>query len=115
MPTYGYFCETCGPFDALRPMAEHDRPLDCPRCGDAAPRAFPTAPRLATMDGARRTAFATNERSAHAPKRSGAVTNEACRLHGHDGGGHKAKNGRAVYRADGSKTFPSARPWMISH
>jgi putative FmdB family regulatory protein len=121
MPVYGYECAACGPFEAMRPMAEHDQPMDCPGCGAAAPRAFFTVPGLALMDAGTRTAMATNERSAHAPKVSGAVVQNACAHHGHDHGhghgpvGHGHKKGRAVYGPDGSKTFPSSRPWMISH
>jgi hypothetical protein len=62
------------------------------------------------MDGATRNAHATNERSAHAPKSSKSL--------GHGSGCSCCsgkKPSKAIYRADGGKTFPSARPWMISH
>ena len=70
MPVYDYLCERCGPFTEMRPMAECDVPQRCPRCGRAAPRAFLTAPYFAAMSAERRSAHATNERSAHAPAAS---------------------------------------------
>ena len=68
MPVYDYLCSDCGPFTEMRPMSECDAPLRCPSCSRLAPRAFLTAPNLATMSGERRLAHATNERSAHAPQ-----------------------------------------------
>ena len=64
MPVYDYDCAQCGPFTATRPMADSAAPLDCPDCGVAAPRAFFTAPAVAGMDAGRRSAMASNERSA---------------------------------------------------
>lgn len=46
MPTYDYSCATCGPFSEVRSMAEFAQPQPCPTCGDAAPRAFLSAPAL---------------------------------------------------------------------
>ena len=46
MPTYDYACATCGPFTAIRPMADCAEPTACPECSDPAPRAFFTAPSL---------------------------------------------------------------------
>jgi putative FmdB family regulatory protein len=110
MPVYDYDCVRCGPFTELRPMAECEAPLACPECGAAAPRAFLTAPRLATMDGARRTASATNERSAHQPRLSSSSHGPGCSCC--SGGARRARTAKAP---DGKKSFPSARPWMISH
>jgi putative FmdB family regulatory protein len=113
MPLYEYMCADCGPFEALAPMERYAEPCTCPDCGGAAPRALLTAPRMATMDSARRNAFETNERSRHAPRHSTAEG----RAHGHGPGcsccsGPKAKTATA---ANGAKAFPSKRPWMISH
>jgi putative FmdB family regulatory protein len=112
MPVYDYLCSGCGPFTDLRPMAECDLAKDCPRCGDAAPRAFLTAPHFATMSAERRRAHATNERSAHAPQalsqmkaghgaRCACCTGKSMR---------KTKRGKS-----GAKSFPGSHPWMISH
>lgn len=104
MPVYEYACPHCGPFEELRPMAEFQVPQPCPSCGAPAPRVVLTAPGLALMEAGRRTAFATNERSSHAPRQIGGHgPNCGCSAHG----GRK--------RPAAAKSFPSARPWMISH
>lgn len=111
MPVYEYQCRECGPFAALRPMAEYADPQPCPDCAGSSPRVMLTAPAMAGMDPARRTAFATNERSQHAPKSSKSL--------GHGAGcsccSSSKPSRKTLYRPDGSKSFPSARPWMISH
>ncbi len=103
MPVYMYECGECGAFEGVRPVSEYDRPAPCPGCGEAAPRAL-TVPSYAAMDGTRRIAAATNERSAHAPasSRSHPSGCACCRTPG-------------PRRADGMKSFAGARPWMISH
>jgi putative FmdB family regulatory protein len=105
MPVYDYACEACGPFTVMRPMAEFRDPHACPDCGGTSPRAFLTAPRLAGMDPALKAAHATNERSRHAPRRSGS--------HGAGCGCCSPKKTTAAPAA--AKSFPKARPWMISH
>ncbi|MDQ0317796.1 FmdB family zinc ribbon protein [Amorphus orientalis] len=113
MPLYDYYCEEHGAFTALRPMSAYAEPCECPDCGASAPRVMLTAPRLGLLDTATRTAHAVNERSAHEPKRASS--------HGHGpgcgccGGGTAKKGRKTLHRPDGSKSFPSARPWMISH
>jgi putative FmdB family regulatory protein len=112
MAVYDYLCTECGPFTGMRPMAECDDPAECPGCAAQAPRAFLTAPQLSCMPAGRRTAFATNERSAHAPKTLG----EYKAAHGPGCGCCTGKTSRPVKKArNGAKSFPSARPWMISH
>lgn len=111
MPVYDYMCAEHGAFEAVRPMAQYATPCDCPDCGMAAPRVMLGVPRLATLDTGTRRAHATNERSADSPK--------STRSHGPGcgccAGKRSAKPGRTLHRADGSKSFPSSRPWMISH
>ncbi len=112
MPVYDYLCERCGPFTEMRPMAECDAPNDCPRCGSAAPRAFLTAPYFSAMSAERRLAHATNERSAHAP----ATLSQMKKTHGPGCGCCGGKSMRRNKRGkNGAKSFPSSRPWMISH
>ena len=110
MPYYDYLCDCCGPFTALAPMADYDKPQPCPDCAAQAARVLFTAPKLAVMSGARRSAFETNERARHEPKSS--------KAHGPGcsccSGGAK-KPGRTFHRPDGSKSFPASRPWMIPH
>ena len=52
MPIYDYECHACGPFTALRPMAECRDPRACPTCGAGAPRTFASAPGIVTRHGA---------------------------------------------------------------
>jgi putative FmdB family regulatory protein len=112
MPVYEYLCDECGPFTAIRSMTEYERPCDCPGCGAAAPRVLLTAPRMSLMSAESRTAHATNERSAHAPR-------TLAQMKGSHGAGCSCCSGtsnRPVKRGkNGSKSFPTARPWMISH
>jgi putative FmdB family regulatory protein len=112
MPVYDYLCERCGSFTDMRPMAECDEPKECPRCGGEAPRAFLTAPYFAAMSAERRSAHATNERSAHAP----ATLSQMKASHG---AGCSCCTGKSMRRTkrgkNGAKSFPGSRPWMISH
>ena len=111
MPVYDYLCGACGPFTALRPMAEFQAPHACAGCGVPARRAILTAPSLSAMDGGRRNAFATNERSANAPtkaKRHPASCG-CCK------GGSRKAEAVGGPGAAAAKSFPAARPWMISH
>jgi putative FmdB family regulatory protein len=109
MPIYDYDCPDCGPFAALRAMAEFELPHDCPACGGESPRVMLTAPALAGMDRARRVAAETNERSSHEPKRSAGHA-PGC---GCCSGSKKSK--ATAKQTPEAKSFPSARPWMISH
>ncbi|MEM1278074.1 MAG: zinc ribbon domain-containing protein [Pseudomonadota bacterium] len=107
MPVYEYRCEEHGPFEAMRPMSECSAPYACPVCGRQAPRVMLSAPNVANMGSEKRFAQATNERSADSPKKLS--------THGPDGSRGKTPGQRALHRADGAKSFPSSRPWMLSH
>lgn len=113
MPVYDYLCHDCGPFTDMRPMAECDEPQDCPRCSGESPRAFLTAPNFFCMPSDKRQAHATNERSSNAPK----TVEEYKAAHGPGCGCCSTKKpARLVKRTrSGAKSFPTARPWMISH
>ncbi|WP_265519916.1 FmdB family zinc ribbon protein [Nitratireductor luteus] len=109
MPFYDYECAECGVFTALRPMAASAEPCDCPDCGASAPRVILRTPNFALMDPGMRTAHATNERSAASPKSTQAGHGPGCSC-------CSAKpSSRTLTRPDGSKAFPAARPWMVSH
>lgn len=110
MAFYDYQCAECGPFSMIRPMAESAEAGSCPDCGEPAPRAFLSVPFVAGMDPARRNAFATNEKARHEPKRGGSAHGPGCSC---CSGGKKGRS--TMVRPDGSKSFPAARPWMISH
>jgi len=109
MPVYEYACADCGVFEDMQPMSRFDDPCDCPDCGAESPRILITVPRLATVSSAVRRANEINERSADSPRRSSHGPNCGC-----CGGGSK-KPSKTLHRPDGSKSFPSNRPWMISH
>jgi len=115
MPTYDYDCGRCGGFDAFRALADRNEPADCPDCGVASPRVLVSAPRLALLAGATRSAIETNERASHEPKSS----RDYARLRHPSGCGccktSTSRRGATVQAASGAKTFPSKRPWMISH
>ncbi|MCI4662497.1 MAG: zinc ribbon domain-containing protein [Neomegalonema sp.] len=112
MPVYEYWCDDCGPFEAMASIARYADPQPCPSCAAQAARVMMTAPRLAVLSSEKRRAHETNERSADSPKRSGHGPGCSC-----CGGGNDAKKGKSgtLYRPDGSKSFPAKRPWMISH
>jgi len=108
MPTYEYDCPSCGPFEAIRPMAEFQAPHPCAGCGGAAPRVLLSAPRLGAMDAGQRHAHATNERSSNVPKQSRGRHPASC-------GCCKPRSRTLSAEAVPAKSFPAARPWMISH
>ncbi|OYT98286.1 MAG: FmdB family transcriptional regulator [Burkholderiales bacterium PBB1] len=116
MPTYDYDCPACGGFDAFRTLAARNEPAICPDCSEESPRVFVSAPRLALLAGATRSAMDINERASHEPKSS----RDYARLK-HPSGcgccstGGSTRRGATLRAANGDKTFPSKRPWMISH
>ncbi|HEY2204212.1 MAG TPA: zinc ribbon domain-containing protein [Pseudonocardia sp.] len=66
MPTYGFRCAACGPFEVLRPMAEAAGSERCPQCAEVAPRVF-GAPALRALEPGLRRALDAEHRSAHEP------------------------------------------------
>ncbi|WEK06037.1 MAG: zinc ribbon domain-containing protein [Candidatus Devosia phytovorans] len=108
MAYYDYQCESCGPFTAIRPMSQSADKHDCPDCGQPSARAFFSMPYANGMDAARRTAFATNEKASHEPRRSHGAGCSCCSA-------SKSKPSSTVHLPNGSKTFAGKRPWMISH
>jgi putative FmdB family regulatory protein len=61
MPLYGYLCDACGPFTALRPMVEFRDPSPCPSCGAAAPRSVLEAPTIAGVRSGLSRAFVADD------------------------------------------------------
>jgi putative FmdB family regulatory protein len=112
MPVYDYLCPDCGPFTEMRPMAECDLPSRCEDCGLDAPRAFLNVPYFACMPAEQRKAQAVNEQSRHAPK----TLDQYRASHGPGCGCCRPKPSRRVAKTrGGAKSFPTSRPWMISH
>ena len=113
MPFYDYQCREHGTFARLAAVAECADPSPCPQCGVLAERLIPAPPALLDMDPARRAAFARNERSRHEPRFHAAGECDADHRCG--AGPGSAAERPAILLADGSKVFPSQRPWMIGH
>ncbi|MEO3690442.1 FmdB family zinc ribbon protein [Roseateles paludis] len=113
MPTYDYDCPSCGGFEAFRTLANRNDPASCPDCGSDAPRVFVSAPRLTCLPGDTRRAMDLNERARHEPQHSSSYQ----RLRHPSGCGccSPTKRTATVTGANGAKSFPSKRPWMISH
>src|SRR5258708_5599468 len=112
MPVYKYLCKRCGPLPDVRPMAEWDAPQDCPECRRVSPRVILPAPNFFCMPSNKREAHATNERSANAPK----TVSEYKALHAPGCGCCSTRPSRLVKQTkSGAKSFPTVRPWMISH
>ncbi len=112
MPVYDYLCNDCGPFTDIRPMSECDAPQDCPTCEKSSPRAILKAPNFFCTPAEKRKAIAVNERSAHAPR----TLDEYKASHGPGCGCCSGKSTRLMHKSkSGAKSFPTARPWMISH
>ncbi len=124
MPTYDYLCASCGPISANRPMSAHADPIECPICKAEAPRAILQPPHMSGLSPSDRAAHQRNETSRHNPKFSTKSDRDDSARENrkrHPSGcsccsGSKGNfRSSAVYKADGSKTFPSKRPWMIGH
>jgi putative FmdB family regulatory protein len=112
MPVYDYLCKACGPFTDMQPMAECDAPQNCPNCLNVSPRAILRPPNFFCMPSDKRKAHATNERSANAPK----TADEYKASHAPGCGCCSGKPSRLLNKTrSGAKSFPTARPWMISH
>lgn len=115
MPLYDYKCVEHGLFHELAAMDDSASAQPCPTCGVDSGRIIMLAPELLLMSEHKRAAHSTNERSSHEPVVSSVESRD--KKHG-SGCGCEQKGKKAsqvVYLADGSKIFPSQRPWMISH
>lgn len=122
MPVYEYMCDACGDFTELKPMSEYQSPQPCPDCGVLAPRVMLTAPHCSGISRESRVAHSTNEQARHAPMSVDAYKDKQDRVKHAAGcsccsGGMKSrsKKNRTATSPNGAKSFPSARPWMISH
>ncbi|WP_029352408.1 zinc ribbon domain-containing protein [Bosea sp. 117] len=121
MPVYEYMCESCGDFTELRPMSEYQDPQPCPDCGAASPRVLLTAPHFTAMSRERMIAHSTNESARHAPmsidgyKEKQERAKHAAGCSCCSGMQSRTKKNRTATSKSGAKSFPSARPWMISH
>jgi len=116
MPVYDYQCPHCGPFEAVRKMAEYKEPNACPWCSSPAPR-IASSPQLNTMSGSQRKAHATNEQSAHMPRVSrGCCAGNTCSNHSKTSSNNKANSAPKAPEKPRLKMQTGVRrPWQISH
>ncbi|MBU2746236.1 FmdB family zinc ribbon protein [Acidithiobacillus caldus] len=113
MPSYEFECRHCGSFAVFRSMEKRNAHCSCPKCGREAFRILASAPALSILTTASRKAHAMNEQASHEPK-----TTDEYRASKHPVGCACCSSSRSratKIMPDGSKTFPSRRPWMISH
>lgn len=106
MPIYQYTCATCGSFEESASISCFAEPCACPTCGAVSPRNLLSVPQLSKLAPQARSAHRINERAADSPRRA--------KANGLTPTGPKIKS-KALTRADGSKSLPGARPWMLSH
>ena len=104
MPIYDYLCETCGPFEARRPMSESKALAPCTVCRAPAPRIM-SAPRLNLMSSANRYAETRNEKSAHEPDV----------VHTLSSHGHSHSHSKQPRHKHSHGPRAPARPWMLGH
>lgn len=124
MPLYDYKCADHGLFHELATMEKSAMPCACPQCGKASPRVILIPPEVLAMAPNKRQAMARNERARHEPQFSTPeVRQEKALIHSHSKNcgcdshnpDRSSLRKQVIYMADGSKVFPSQRPWMISH
>jgi putative FmdB family regulatory protein len=118
MPTYDYACSDCGGFDAFRSVSQRNDACACPTCGGASTRVFVSTPWLACTSPEQRRAHETNEKAQHAPRSSKDTEGSYGRMRHPSGCGccsTSARRSSTVTAPNGAKTFPTKRPWMISH
>lgn len=129
MPVYDYKCKEHGIFHELATMTNAGRPAPCPQCRVPSPRVILMPPEVVGRQREKSRALERNEQARHQPVISTPDSRADARersaqdaRHGRGqscGCGHEqsqsALSQKAIYLPDGSKVFPSQRPWMISH
>ena len=133
MPVYDYKCAEHGVFHELATIEQGGKPCACPTCGKLSARVLMIPPEVLAMSPAKRASMDRNEEAKHRPiissvdSRAEAAERKAFnQKHGHThkkgcGCSHEnasdqsALKKQVIFLPDGSKVFPSQRPWMISH
>ena len=110
MPIYEYYCDKHQTyFDHFASIADRDKSVNCPRCGETSQRVI-SAPSLAIMSKENRTAWARNEKSAHEPNSAKKhVCGHGCNHH------HHHSSSKTDNSNSGMKMQPNQRPWMLGH
>lgn len=126
MPLYDYKCAEHGLFHELVTMENAAKPCKCPKCGSMSPRVIMIPPEVLQNAPAMK-AREKNEQAQHQPIISSVDSRQEAaerKAHAHKHGkscgcNHEANQSslkqQVIYLPDGSKVFPSQRPWMISH
>lgn len=133
MPLYDYKCREHGVFQELAPVAQGPEPCACPQCGSLSARVIVIPPQVLAMAPNQRKAKERQEQAKDGPlimtpeeHRERERERQARARHKSGCGCHSpakevterdisALKQQVVYLPDGSKVFPSQRPWMISH
>ena len=114
MPVYEYLCNACGPFKDMRPMAECDDPQDCPDCETRIAARVPDRAGV-LLHAVRQAQGRRHQRAQLATRRRRSAEYKAS--HGPGCGCCSSKKPSRLVKQTrtGAKSFPTARPWMISH
>ena len=129
MPVYDYKCAEHGLFYGLASVDDHDKPAQCPQCQAMSPRVIMISPEVLAMAKEKKQAMDRNEQARHEPTHSTQQSRAelkaenadrqkrgcGCRHQGSASEEENKRSSKLMYTADGSKMFPSMRPWMISH
>lgn len=133
MPLYDYKCREHGLFHELATMEMAGDPCPCPKCGVLSTRVVIIPPQILAMAKERKKRFEINEKAQHEPgvanakilsemnadKAHNVYSGNSCHcntIHPLQLNPNKGKlQQQLIYLPDGSKIFPSQRPWMISH
>lgn len=117
MPLYDYKCREHGLFHELATMDNAADPCPCPQCGVLSGRVVIIPPQILAMAKERKKRFEINEKAQHEPNMvkvsnsCNCKTSHPLQLKPNKG----SLQQQLIYLPDGSKIFPSQRPWMISH
>ena len=133
MPLYDYKCAKHGVFHELATMEQGGQPCACPSCGQMSARVIMVPPEVLAMAPGNRESIRRNEEAKNQPmissvdsraeaadrkafdQKKGHVHKKGCGCSHESASGTSALKKQVIYLPDGSKVFPSQRPWMISH
>ncbi len=132
MPLYDYKCREHGVFQELAAVSQGGEPCACPQCGTLSARVIRIPPEILAMAPNQKKAKEHEERMQDGPliltaeqhrerdqeRQARARHKGGCGCSSHHAASDReisALKQQVVYLPDGSKVFPSQRPWMISH
>ncbi|MEO9653525.1 zinc ribbon domain-containing protein [Marinomonas sp. NPDC078689] len=131
MPIYDFKCTKHGLFHELVAMEKAGDAFPCPQCGVKCMPVILVAPSVLSMSPESKKAMDINDEARHSPiistvdsraeaddrkqfdlRKGQKASSCGCSEHRSE---QNALKKQVVYLPDGSKVFPSQRPWMISH